>query len=308
MMEKKADLKLTVPEIIDYMKNDLGITFTITSEADAAEFLRTHNYFFRIKQYADNFEIKPKTGKYTGLDFGHLQELSTIDMYLRKLLLKMTIDVEHYLKVKIVNDCQENPADDGYKAVTSFLEKHPEVKSQILAGARAPGYDADIFRAHAESPAVWNIVEMIGFYDFINFFEYYYTYFNIMNDEIKHFSSVRRIRNAAAHNLCMLRSLRPEPAFKFDMDTCFELTQSRCGLTPTEISHNMKIPVLNDFAVMLDVYTKMVSSPKVKEMTFKEMTDFFDGRMIRRKELFENNENITGAYKFARKILGFFAA
>ena len=38
----------------------------------------------------------------------------------------------------------------------------------------------------------------------------------------------------------------------------------------------MKIPLLNDFAVMLSVYTKLISSSKIKEITIQELKDFFD--------------------------------
>ena len=45
--------KLTVPQIIEYCKKDLGLTFNLMDEETAAEFLRTHNYFFHLKQYAE---------------------------------------------------------------------------------------------------------------------------------------------------------------------------------------------------------------------------------------------------------------
>ena len=38
--------KLTVPEIIDYCKTNLGLTFNLISEEDAKDFLQKHNYFF----------------------------------------------------------------------------------------------------------------------------------------------------------------------------------------------------------------------------------------------------------------------
>ena len=306
-MSKEIEKKLTVPEIIDYMKSE-GITFNLVSEEDAADFLRKHNYFFRIKSYADNFEFKQKTGKYVGLDFGQLQELSTVDMYLRKLLFKMTVDVEHCLKVRVVNDCQENPADDGFEVVQKFLASDAEAKRSVSFAVNSGSYDAASFQKYVERPGVWNLVEMLGFYDFISFFIFYYKYFHLNNAQIKHFDSVRRLRNAAAHNSCMLRSLLPEQNFNFDMDVCFELSGNKCGLTPTEISHNMKIPVLNDFAVMLSVYTQMISSPRIKEMTFKEMKEFFDGRMMKHKDYFSGNETITSAYKYARKVLEWYAS
>ena len=74
--------KLTVPEIIDYCKNTLGITFNLMDEEKAKSFLEKNNFFFRLKQYCSTCTEQTKSGKYIGLDFGHLVELSTIDMFL----------------------------------------------------------------------------------------------------------------------------------------------------------------------------------------------------------------------------------
>ena len=54
-MSKKITIdktpKLTVPEIIDYCKNELGITFNLMDEEKAKDFLKKNNFFFRLKQY-----------------------------------------------------------------------------------------------------------------------------------------------------------------------------------------------------------------------------------------------------------------
>ena len=54
---------------------------------------------------------------------------------------------------------------------------------------------------------------------------------------------------------------------------------------------------------MLSIYTKLISSPKIKEITLQEIKDFFDERMVYRKQYFENNRDIKNAYLFARKVL-----
>lgn len=53
--------------------------------------------------------------------------------------------------------------------------------------------------------------------------------------------------------------------------------------------------------------TKLVSSPRVKEMTLKEIKDFFDDRMVYRKQYFENKPDIKNAYRFARRILDYYS-
>lgn len=298
--------KLTVPEIISYCKETLGITFNLKSEEEATVFLAKHNYFFRLKQYAD-FGEKTKSGKFTNVDFGQMVELSTVDMFLRKLILKMTLDFEHYLKVKIINDSQENPADDGYAVVESFLETHNRVRHLIENLNNSSNfYNRQVFDKYKEKTSVWSIVEMLGFSDFIDFYAHYYQYFHLKCEYTPHFDSVRRLRNAAAHNTCMISNLKPQNWFKSDIEINFELLGAKLEVGNGVISSCLKVPVLNDFAVMLSNYVKLISSPKIKEKTLEEMQDFFNGRMILHKDYFENVNEIKNAYHFAKDVLDYF--
>ena len=69
----------------------------------------------------------------------------------------------------------------------------------------------------------------------------------------------------------------------------------------------MKVPLLNDFALMLSVNTKLISSPKIKEITIQELKDFFDGRMVYKKQYFENYTDLKNAFNFARKVLDYYS-
>ena len=298
--------KLTVLDIISYCKETLGITFNLKSEEEAAVFLAKHNYFFRLKQYAD-FGEKTKSGKFINVDFGQMVELSTVDMFLRKLILKMTLDFEHYLKVKIINDSQENPADDGYAVVESFLETHNRVRHLIENLNNSLNfYNRQVFEKYKETPSVWSIVEMLGFSDFIDFYAHYYQYFHLKCEYTPHFDSVRRLRNAAAHNTCMISNLKPQNWFKSDIEINFELLGANLEVGNGVISSCLKVPVLNDFAVMLSNYVKLISSPKIKEKTLEEMQEFFNGRMILHKDYFENVNEIKNAYHFAKDVLDYY--
>ena len=298
--------KLTVPEIISYCKETLGITFNLKSEEEASVFLAKHNYFFRLKQYAD-FGEKTKSGKFINVDFGQMVELSTVDMFLRKLILKMTLDFEHYLKVKIINDSQENPADDGYSVVENFLETHNRVRHLIENLNNSTNfYNRQVFDKYKEKTSVWSIVEMLGFSDFIDFYAHYYQYFHQKCEYTPHFDSVRRLRNAAAHNTCMISNLKPQNWFKSDIEINFELLGANLEVGNGVISSCLKVPVLNDFAVMLSNYVKLISSPKIKEKTLEEMQEFFNGRMILHKDYFENVNEIKNAYHFAKDVLDYF--
>lgn len=295
--------KLTVPQIIEYCKDTLGIAFAIMDETEAAEFLKAHNYFFRLRLYAENWTERTKGGKYVGLDFAHLVELSTIDMFLRKHILKMVIDLEHYLKVALVNECQSNPADDGYEVVEAYLREHERVADKIRKCTYYSEYGGAKFERHRAHPAVWNLVEMIGFNDLIGFYGFYHDFLRLPCKSAGRLESVRRLRNACAHNACIISRLHPVANARYDIDMVFELLQANLGMDRNVISSSLKVPVLNDFAVMLDVYMKTVSSPKIKEKTIDELREFFDGRAIRHGEYFSQNAAIKNAYSFARHLL-----
>ena len=76
-----------------------------TEKEDAERFLADRNYFFKLKAFAKNYNKRfaggDAKGRYIGLDFAYLVELSRIDKQLRDLVLDLTLDIEHYLKVRI---------------------------------------------------------------------------------------------------------------------------------------------------------------------------------------------------------------
>ena len=219
----------------------------------------------------------------------------------------MTLDFEHYLKVKIINDSQENPADDGYSVVENFLETHNRVRHLIENLNNSTNfYNRQVFDKYKEKTSVWSIVEMLGFSDFIDFYAHYYQYFHLKCEYTPHFDSVRRLRNAAAHNTCMISNLKPQSWFKSDIEINFELLGANLEVGNGVISSCLKVPVLNDFAVMLSNYVKLISSPKIKEKTLEEMQEFFNGRMILHKDYFENVNEIKNAYHFAKAVLDYF--
>jgi hypothetical protein len=108
---------LTIDELITHMKKK-GIKFEKVSEKEAKEFLSHHNYYLKLSSYRFNY---PKVGignnhegEYQNLDFGYLKELSTIDMHLRYLIMEMCLDIEHAIKVQLIDKVSQNQEEDGY--------------------------------------------------------------------------------------------------------------------------------------------------------------------------------------------------
>ena len=116
---------------VSYLKNEKGLTFDLISEADAVEFLRDMTFFFKVKSFAKNYEKRfsegPEQGKYINLDFGHLVELSRLDVYVRSAALSLSLDIEHYLKVRINRSAMANNIDP-----CALTENYLEYLAQVI--------------------------------------------------------------------------------------------------------------------------------------------------------------------------------
>lgn len=128
-------LKLSIDEQITDMQGK-GITFLYSSKEDAKRFLKYNTYYFKIKAYERNYDkynATDKKGQYINLDFAYLKELSILDMYLRKTILSMALDIEHALKVQLLYDLSQNPLEDGYSIVNEYLgQDFTTVKSIMI--------------------------------------------------------------------------------------------------------------------------------------------------------------------------------
>ncbi|MCQ2211948.1 MAG: Abi family protein, partial [Paludibacteraceae bacterium] len=117
----------TVDQLIAHMKNK-GVRFSVISETDAKLHLDKHNNYFKLTSYRKNYTkitTGPNAGQYENLEFAHLIELARLDTEIRHILLQMTLDIEHFMKValiKAVEDRMANNGDeDGYKVIEGYL-------------------------------------------------------------------------------------------------------------------------------------------------------------------------------------------
>ena len=118
---------LCVEDLIEHSKSK-GIVFNIISESDAEKYLDKNNNYFKLTSYRKNYAkitSGSNQGKYAHLDFAHLIELARLDVEIRHLLLKMCLDIEHFLKVSLIKAVEDNfragTGEDGYRIVVDFL-------------------------------------------------------------------------------------------------------------------------------------------------------------------------------------------
>ena len=318
MAEQNEKRKLTIDEQIQDMMNK-NIKFELYSEKDAKNFLKYNNYYFKLKSYAKNYNINPQNQKYFQLDFAYLVELSKLDMYIRKIILELSLDVEHYLKVRLMNDLSNNPEEDGYNIVELFFQSYPTAENDIRSKADKYTFCSDLAEKHLDECrepkelAVWNIVEILSFGNFIELYKLYYQIYPSFNysDYLK---SIKFIRNAAAHNNCILSSLRKSNSLK-KFNKTRKLTNILGKIPDFRELNNMDAmmgkPVIHDFVALLFVYNDVMKVSATKKIRNKKMDEIYhlfcdtEGRIRKNAAYFEKNTYIRDAYLFICNIIGY---
>lgn len=203
---------MTTPQLLEHMKQK-GITFNHMTENDAKKCLRTLNYYFKLASYRKNFK-KDQDGRYVNLDFAYLTDLAAIDMQLRQYLLELCLDIEHSVKVLILDIASNYLADeDGYKVVQNFRNGSTFGYNQYEAtinNLKTNQYLKEMSNKYSENPPIWVYLETTSFGGLTAFTEYFYNN-RKSNAKLKKISKLLRycknIRNACAHNTPILVNL-----------------------------------------------------------------------------------------------------
>ena len=312
--------KLSAEQLVAKMKNEKGITFEHMSEEDAIDFLKRKNNYYKLAAYRKNYDKRlngENKGTYIGLDFAYLVDLSTIDMHLRNMIFQMCLDVEHDLKVHLLNDITANPDEDGYDIVVSFISNNEFLKEEIYK-KRFSTYVGDLinkfftFETHKNANnkdviddvdircPIWAFVEIISFGTFINLYDYYYD----LNAPVQRqlLNPIKSLRNACAHNNCIINNLRrgsTRPTRKV----------SQFVASIPNISGDIRRKYLSsqpmfEFCSLLLVYDSIVSE-NIKQHRYTELSALINERMLKHSDYYSNQQLLSSAYDFIRKITEF---
>lgn len=305
--------KKSSADLIALLKNDKGVLFNIVSEADAISYIKDVNNFLRTASYRKNYRTNP-SGKYIGLEFAYLQELSKIDMYLRNIITQMCIDVEHDLKVSLLSDLETNPNEDGYQIVIDFLNdpSNSYIHKNILQNRKSPFVGNLIDKYFTFSPTntiascncpMWVLVEILSFGSIIKFYEFYYKRKNLHRLPIQCtlLHLIRSLRNGCAHNNCLICDLSPEPGAQ--SPTILNRTYSNLkGIKNSALNKKLKCRFVMEFCALLFVY-RHINAKNVMKYRLEELKNLFFKRMYKNRHFFRKNDVLTSTYFFLAKII-----
>lgn len=268
-MQKK---KLTVDEQIEHLKSK-GIRFELITESEAKHFLKEHNFFFKCYAYRKNYFkhiAGPQKDKYIDLDFAYLVDLSRIDMKLRYFLLEACLDIEHAMKIELINDITENPYEDGYKITRDFIKKYNFNLTEIK-----PNYCNDLLKKYSKKEIpIWSFCEIISFGELIKLYQLYErNYPKRLNLKSTFLFSVRNIRNAVAHNNCLINDLNntsKNPTNELS-NVIATVGDIKNDLRRKKLKHYF----LHDFAALIYSYHSLVKSDSAKTKRRRQFKNLF---------------------------------
>jgi abortive infection bacteriophage resistance protein len=293
-------IMLRTSQMIEHMK-EKNIQFQIVSEEAAKSFLEENNYFYKLYAYRKNYDKYHgnREGQYQNLEFAYLQELSTLDMYLRYFIVKICLDIEHTIKVKLLHDVETNNQEDGYQLTRRFIAKYPKVNEKINR-QKAASYGEELIDKYYPFFPVWVFVEVISFGDLTHLCAFNKEIYGREIFENKFLNSVRDMRNAAAHNNCLLYDLRKG---NVQPDTRIIEYAKRAGIRKEIRAKRLSNRFMNDFVTLLYVFDTIGISPKLKENRIRELKELLDGRFLLHKDYFEKNSLIISCYLYIKKVV-----
>mgnify|MGYP002626074740 CR=1 FL=1 len=323
MANSKAKPKLTSEQLVQKMRDEKGILFNLTTEKEAEIYLRDVNNYLRTASYRKNYATRQKgsrAGTYIGLDFAYLQELSALDMRLRSVISRMCMDIEHSLKVRLLKDIEQDSDTDGYAIVESFLDANTWIIAKIEGTVTSPFTGELIAKyftiqktynkakqrtenriADYKNCPVWVLLEVITFGDFIVFYNYYHQSKGMkppLSSAL--INIVKSLRNASAHNNCLLSNLSRTTS-KPPVEVSKFVSQIH-GVGKGRRQKRLSCRPMMEFATLLYVYKKIVT-PRIADDRIEELKSLFSVRMMRHWRYFIKNDTITSTYFLAQKII-----
>ena len=316
----------TVKELIHHMK-DKGIKFSIINDIDAEEHLDSHNNYFKLTSYRKNYTkytSGSNKGKYENLEFAYLVELARLDAEIRSLLLDISLDIEHFLKVALIKAVEDRMVtckdEDGYKVLHGYLnaddiddfddkikesvKRKNQYYKKFSQNLKNP-YCYGLIEKYNEEMPIWAYVELCSFGDIKDLIEYYskITGWRLGIDVIT-LDRVRQIRNACAHGNCIINDLNHNSSNIIISRTPQFLANFliRAGINQGARHNKMSNPRINQIVHLLYTFDKIVVTNNTRQLRLKEFKNLLYGRLIKHKDYFKQNQLLITTYRFFDKI------
>lgn len=275
---------LTVEEQIAHLK-EKGVKFELCSENDAAAYLTEKCNFFRATAYRKLFDKHvggDKDGQYVDLDFAQLRFLADLDRQLRDVLLPMSLDVEHFAKVALLDRLSRREEEDGYEVVSeyrTFMRKSGKthVESELRARA-SDAYCRELIGKYGDDMPAWVLLEMVSFGTLIALMKFCADrwsdeYLLGLHYQLKY---VKSVRNASGHSSCILNDLRDANTGNIRISSAIAKVIAQMGVPKKRRARKLRNERMQQIATLLYLYAELVPAGKSKERAVASLSALLD--------------------------------
>ena len=144
----------------------------------------------------------------------------------------------------------------------------------------------------------------ISFGELVNFYEFFSKEYNLEN-ELKNIFILRevvKLRNAVAHNSCVLSELdKKDNLHRADTLVINYLIES--GVGKETRSNKLSNSRIRQMTYALYMFNEIVTSKGIKKNVTEDINELFFGRIIHHKEYYNNNELLKSVYLYFKKII-----
>ena len=257
------------------------------------------------------------------MSFDQLRALAILDMKIRKSILSACIDVEHSLKIKILQEFEKN-SEDGYAIIQEFFktnlgqraanniaQKHTNIYVKDLVDKYIyPKESSEIFSFKDKNDVeynldlpIWAMLEVITFGELFNFYVFFYSEKTSIQSrlpvpmEILH--KVKNIRNACAHNNCLLNHLNDSSA---NIPPKIGKYAKNLGISQNTIQKKLKC---NAFCEMVCTFYCLddLATSQIRKHDYKDLSEIINDFCSKYYSLFEKNELVKTSIDFLKNII-----
>ena len=301
--------KLSLDEQIEHLK-DKGILFNIMDESDAKKYLEQNNNYFKITAYRKNYNKHPdgkNKGKYINLEFAYLVDMAIIDMRLRYQIVHMALDIEHHAKLQLLRKLDEYD-EDGYQIVQDYINSLTERQKKIYDGeierCRRSIYCSGIIEKYDDAYPVWAFVEIITLGRFVDFYGFCAKRFadRDMMDNYYNLLTCKKIRNASAHNNCILNDLKARTSTNVTNASITAKLMTIQGMNMNFRKNRMSNARIQQIVISFYLHKTMVESDGIRKAAEDELQKLM-GRVNKHQEYYLSNSMISSTFNFLKLVV-----
>lgn len=308
-MYKELKPMLTPQELINHLE-EKGVKFKLINKEDAQKYLEENNNYFKLVSYRKNFpkyENGENNGKYIDLDFKMLMDLSIVDMRIRKTMLSIVLDLEHYTKVKLLSKI-ENTSKDGYTIVEEYMQdlkakNEYDYFEKELNKNKTGTYCGDLVTKYDEEYPIWVFVEIIPFGRLIKFYRFVANKLQDrkMMDESYMLMDVRELRNACAHNNCIINDLKAYTS-KYPANYRVLNEVAKIGISKKVRDNKLSNIRMKQLITLLYLNKNIITSGGVLKYQTETLHEL-KNRIEHHIDYYNTNELVQTSLKFLNKII-----